>query len=82
VSLEPGNVFFGRPSLVSFDSWEVPVARLPDVFENVAAWGSRYPQHDTGTVEEARALLAQHGVSEATVAKYLGGNALRHFGLF
>ena len=81
VSLEPEHVFFERPSLVSFDSWESPVARMPDVFEDVAAWGSRYPNHDTGTVEEARATLGKYAVPEATVAKYLGGNALRHFGL-
>jgi len=30
VSLEPADVFFARPSLISFDSWETPVARLPD----------------------------------------------------
>lgn len=81
VSLEPEHVFFARPSLVSFDSWETPVARMPDVYENVAAWGSRYPNHDTGTVGEARETLAKYDVPEATVAKYLGGNAARHFGL-
>ena len=81
VSLEPEHVFFGRPSLVGFDSWETPVARMPDVFGEVAAWGSRYPQHDTGTVEEALATFARYGVPEATRAKYLGGNAVRHLGL-
>jgi predicted TIM-barrel fold metal-dependent hydrolase len=81
VSLEPEHVFFQRPSLVSFDSWETPVARMPDVFGDVAAWGSRYPNHDTGTVEEARATLARYQVPDATAAKYLGGNAVRHFGL-
>jgi len=81
VSLEPEHVFFARPSLVSFDSWEAPVARMPDVFGDIAAWGSRYPNHDTGTVEEARATMAKWDVPDATVAKYLGGNALRHLGL-
>ena len=81
VSLEPEHVFFARPSLVGFDSWESPVARMPDVFGDVAAWGSRYPNHDTGTVAEARATFAKYGVPDATVAKYLGGNAVRHFGL-
>ncbi len=81
VSLEPEHVFFDRPSLVSFDSWESPVARMPDVFGKVAAWGSRYPNHDTGTVEEARATLGRYGVDDATVAGYLGGNAVRHFDL-
>jgi predicted TIM-barrel fold metal-dependent hydrolase len=81
VSLEPDHVFFNRPSLVSFDSWEAPVARMPDVFGDVAAWGSRYPNHDTGTLEEARATLRRYDVPETTVTKYLGGNALRHLGL-
>jgi predicted TIM-barrel fold metal-dependent hydrolase len=81
VSLEPEHVFFQRPSLVSFDSWESPVARMPDVFGKVAAWGSRYPNHDTGTVEEARATLGRWGVDAETAAAYLGGNAMRHFGL-
>jgi hypothetical protein len=81
VSLEPEHVFFERPSLVAFDSWETPVARMPDVFGNVAAWGSRYPNHDTGTVEEAVAMLAKHAVPADTVAGYLGGNASRHFGV-
>ena len=81
VSLEPEHVFFARPSLVSFDSWEAPVARMPDVFGDVAAWGSRYPNHDTGTVDEARATMARWNVPAETVGKYLGGNALRHFGL-
>ena len=81
VSLEPGEVFFSRPSLVTFDSWESPVARMPDVFGDVAAWGSRYPNHDTGTVEEARATFARYGLAEATAGDYLGGNAIRHLGL-
>jgi predicted TIM-barrel fold metal-dependent hydrolase len=81
VSLEPEHVFFARPSLVTFDSWETPVARMPDVFGEVAAWGSRYPNHDTGTVAEARAMLGKYGVAEETVGQYLGGNAARHFGI-
>ena len=81
VSLEPEHVFFARPSLLSFDAWEEPVARMPDVFGEVAAWGSRYPRHDTGTLEETRAMLAKHGVADSTVGAYLGGNAARHFGI-
>ena len=81
VSLEPEHVFFARPSLLSFDAWEEPVARLPDVFGEVAAWGSRYPRHDTGTPDEARAMLAKHGVPATTVGAYLGANAARHFRL-
>jgi hypothetical protein len=40
VSLEPKHVFFARPSLASFESWETPVARMPEVFGDLA-WGSR-----------------------------------------
>jgi predicted TIM-barrel fold metal-dependent hydrolase len=81
VSLEPEHVFFERPSLVAFDAWERAVGRMPDVFGRVAAWGSRYPNHDTATAEEARAMLAREGASPPTVDAYLGGNAARHFGL-
>src|SRR5439155_1303184 len=35
VTLEPERVFFARPSLVAFDSWEHAVGRMPDVFERV-----------------------------------------------
>jgi len=54
---------------------------MPDVFGEVAAWGSRYPRHDTGTLEETRAMLAKYQVADATVGAYLGGNAARHFGI-
>jgi uncharacterized protein len=81
VSLEPSHVFFDRPSLVSFDAWEEPVARMPDVFGEVAAWGSRYPRHDTSTPEEVRAMLARHQVPDVTVDGYLSGNATRLFGI-
>jgi hypothetical protein len=44
---------------------------MPDVFGDVAAWGSRYPNHDTGTVEEARGMLGRWGVGDDVAAKYL-----------
>ncbi len=81
VSLEPEHVFFARPSLVSFNSWESSVARMPDVFKDIAAWGSRYPQHDASDVAEARATLAQWKVADDVAAAYLGGNAARHYGI-
>jgi predicted TIM-barrel fold metal-dependent hydrolase len=81
VSLEPERVFFQRPSLVSFPSWESTVARMPDVFGDVGAWGSRYPHHDASEPGEARALLERHGVSPDAQAKLLGRNAAGFFGL-
>jgi uncharacterized protein len=79
VSLEPEEVFFQRPSLVSFDSWESSVARMPDVYGEVAAWGSRYPQHDASEPREALALLDKYQVDGTTRAKLMGGNAARIF---
>ena len=81
VSLEPEHVFFQRPTLVTFNSWESSVARLPDTFGTIAAWGSRYPHHDASAPEEAIANLHKWKVPDAVVARYMGGNAARHFGL-
>jgi hypothetical protein len=81
VSLEPEHVFFARPSLVSFPSWESSVPRMVDVFGDVGAWGSRYPHHDASEPREAIALCERHGLSSQAQAKLLGGNAARFFGL-
>jgi len=81
VSLEPEDVFFERPYLVGFNSWESSVARLTDIFKDVAAWGSRYPHHDASDVAEARGMLQQWKVPEDVAANYLGGNAARHYGI-
>jgi predicted TIM-barrel fold metal-dependent hydrolase len=81
VSLEPEEVFFRRPSLVTFDSWESSVPRMPDVFGTVAAWGSRYPHHDASEPAEALALLERHTVDRETRDRLMGGNAARIFQL-
>jgi predicted TIM-barrel fold metal-dependent hydrolase len=81
VSLEPADVFFGRPSLVSFDAWESAVPELPEIFAPVAAWGSRYPSHDAAGPDEAIANLARAGLAESQIAALMGGNAARLFGL-
>ncbi len=81
VSLEPEKVFFNRPSLVTFDAWESTVPRLHDVYANVAAWGSRYPQHDATTPQEARENLERYGVPGDVIARLMGGNAARFLGI-
>jgi predicted TIM-barrel fold metal-dependent hydrolase len=81
VSLEPEEIFHEHPVLTSFDSWEVPVARMPDAFVDIAAWGSRYPNHDTGTPTEAIDMLRAHSVDEAVIARLMGGNAIELFDL-
>jgi predicted TIM-barrel fold metal-dependent hydrolase len=81
VSLEPEEVFREHPVLTSFDSWEAPVARMPDEFGDIAGWGSRYPHHDTGTPAEAIEMLTEHGVDDDVIARLMGGNAIELFGL-
>ncbi len=81
VSLEPEEVFFRHPSLVTFDTWESSVARLTDTYGEVAAWGSRYPQHDASSPAEAIENLRKWNVPDATLAGYMGGNAGRLFGI-
>jgi predicted TIM-barrel fold metal-dependent hydrolase len=81
VCLEPEEVFERHPIVVSFDSWERPVARMPDVLGNKAAWGSRYPQHDAAGPQEARAMLEHHRVDEPMIERLLGGNAAELFKL-
>src|SRR5438445_176730 len=73
---------FIRPSFLQgrFPS-HPPYQPVWKALEQLAAWGSRYPNHDTGTVEEARDMLGRCGVGEETVVAFLGGNAIRHFGL-
>ena len=81
VSLEPEAVFFARENLVTFNAGEGTVARLPDVYERVGAWGSRYPNHDTSTPAVAIGHLEQAGVAPHVVAQLMGGNAARVLGL-
>jgi predicted TIM-barrel fold metal-dependent hydrolase len=81
VSLEPEELWFERPTLVTFDAWEDSVAELHDVYGSAVAWGSRYPHHDASTPAEARALLDKAGVPAATATAMLGGNAAARFGL-
>jgi predicted TIM-barrel fold metal-dependent hydrolase len=81
VCLEPEEVWDAQPALTTFDSWETPVARMPDRIGDKAAWGSRYPQHDTGTPAEAIAMLEQFAVEQSTIDRLMGGNAGALFGL-
>jgi predicted TIM-barrel fold metal-dependent hydrolase len=81
VCLEPEEVWERHPVLTSFDSWERPVARMVERIGEKAAWGSRYPQHDTGTPAEARTMLEGCGVEQGTIDRLLGGYAAEIFGL-
>jgi len=81
VSLEPEEVWERHPLVVSFDSWEKAVARMPDVLAEKAAWGSRYPNHDAASPDEARSMLTEYDLDESTVDALMGGHAATLFGL-
>ncbi|MFI5053822.1 MAG: amidohydrolase family protein [Acidimicrobiia bacterium] len=81
VCLEPEEVWDAQPVLTTFDSWETPVARMPDRIGNKAAWGSRYPHHDTGTPGEAIEMLERFAVDRSTIDRLMGANAAELFGL-
>jgi len=81
VCLEPEEVWERHPVLTSFDSWERPVGRMVKRLGDKAAWGSRYPNHDTGTPEEARQMLEGFGVESTTIERLLGGYAAEIYGL-
>jgi predicted TIM-barrel fold metal-dependent hydrolase len=81
VCLEPEEVWDAQPLITTFDSWETPVARMPDRIGKKAAWGSRYPHHDTGTPNDAIDMLERFSVDRATIDRLMGGNASALFGL-
>lgn len=81
VCLRPEEVWERHPLLVSFDSWEKEVGRIPDILGSKAAWGSRYPHHDASEPAEATAMLAEHNVDDATMAALMGGHARELFGI-
>ncbi len=81
VSLEPEHVFFARKPLVTFNSWESAVARQPNTFGDIAAWGSRYPHHDATAPAEAIDNLRKWKLADAALASYMGGNAARYYRL-
>ena len=80
VCLEPEKFFYDRPYLVGFNPWERSVAKLYDVVENVACWGSHYPAHDTIAPEQTTQLLRNSKVPASVIAKFMGENTQRVLG--
>lgn len=77
VTLEPAELWFSHPTLVTFDAWEDSVGVLAQTYARVAGWGSRYPHHDTTTPAEAIGMLERHRVDAPAVAAMMGANAAR-----
>jgi len=72
---EDGNVMLG------FDAEERLLRKIPGDFEEKVVWGSRYPHHDTTSAHDAIALLRKSNVPEGMIARMMGGNAARQFGV-
>jgi predicted TIM-barrel fold metal-dependent hydrolase len=72
---EEGNVMLG------FDAEERFIHKMPHDFAEKVVWGSRYPHHDTTSAHDAIAMLVQAGVPDAIVARMMGGNAAKQFGV-
>ncbi len=81
VSLAPDKVFETRETLITLGRDESAVWATPDLFEDLGAWGSFYPNHDTYPPSDCVQGLRTHGVSEQTIANLMGGNAARVFGI-
>ena len=72
---DEGNVMLG------FDAEERLIQKMPDDFAEKVVWGSRYPHHDTTSAHDAIAILTRAGVPEDMLARMMGGNAARQFGV-
>jgi predicted metal-dependent phosphotriesterase family hydrolase len=81
VSLAPDKVFETRETLITLGRDESAVWATPDLFEDLGAWGSFYPNHDTYPPSDCVRGLRAHGVNEQTIANVMGENAARVFGI-
>jgi len=77
---DPYEAFYRR-CFIAFESDEVPVYRMWDLYENVGIWSSDYPHHDAEDVWEALEAMAKFGVPEPVQKKLLGDNARRLYGI-
>lgn len=72
---DEGNVMLG------FDAEERLIRKLPHDFAEKVIWGSRYPHHDTTSAWEAIDKLTESKVPDEIIARMMGGNAARQFGV-
>jgi predicted TIM-barrel fold metal-dependent hydrolase len=72
---EEGHVLLG------FDADERGIRKLPHLYGEKVVWGSRYPHDDTTSAWDAIEMLTQSGVPKSLIARMLGGNAARQFGI-
>jgi hypothetical protein len=81
VSTEPEEMWEHGNVMLGFDAEERMIQKLPQDFASKVVWGSRYPHHDATSAWDALASLRGANVSEPLIARMLGGNAARQFGI-
>lgn len=81
VRTDPEEMWQEGEIMLGFDAQERMVQQLPDDYADKIVWGSNYPQQDTTSAWDAIEQLSNAGIDEATVARMLGGNAAKQFGI-
>ncbi len=81
VRTDPEEMWEEGRVMLGFDAEERLIQELPHSFEEKVVWGSRYPHHDTTSAWDAIQILAQADVERAAIARMMGGNARKQFGL-
>jgi uncharacterized protein len=81
VRTDPEEMWEEGHVLLGFDAEERLIQKLPDHYGHKVMWGSRYPHHDTTSAWDAIKTLTQANVDEPTIARMLGGNAAKQFGV-
>jgi predicted TIM-barrel fold metal-dependent hydrolase len=67
--------------MLGFDAEERLVQKLPDDFAEKIVWGSRYPQHDTCSANQAIEQMTRAHVAGSSLARMFGTNAADQFGI-
>jgi predicted TIM-barrel fold metal-dependent hydrolase len=81
VRTDPEEMWEEGHVLLGFDAEERLIQKLPHIFADKIAWGSRYPHQDTTSAWDAIQTLTQAHVDESIIARMLGGNAAAQFGV-
>ena len=72
---------FHERCFIGFESDEVMVYRLWDLFKDVAIWSSDYPHHDAEDAWEALELMKRYEVPAEVQRDMLGESARRLYGI-
>lgn len=80
VTTVPSEAFY-RSSFIGFESDEETVFEVWHRFEDIAVWASDYPHFDAEDGWEGIAHMRKWKVPEHVIAKMMGGNALRMYGI-